>query len=52
MKEGGLSVPPQKKPELTEDRDSAYDDEDDDDDSDYTDSDDDRKPAPGGNLLE
>ncbi len=47
MKEGGLSVPPQKKPESTEDRDSAYDDEDDvdDSDSDFTDSDDDRAPV-------
>ncbi len=55
MKEGGLSVPPQKKPESMEDRDSGCDEveeEDEDDSSDYTDSDDDRAPVQGNGLLE
>ena len=52
MKEGGLKVPPQKKPESTEDRDSAYDDEEDEDDSDLTDSDEECTLVQGNGLLE
>ena len=51
MKEGGLNVPPQKKPESTDDRDSAYDSEDDES-EDITDSDEDLQPVAGNGLLE
>ncbi len=50
MNEAGLQVPPQKKPESTDDKDSAYDSEDDD--SDFTDSDEELAPVAGNGLLE